>query len=142
MTTPIGAPTPISEVLGPQPPPVIAPTNVLGKDAFLKLLVAQLKYQDPSKPADGTAFIAQTAQFTQVEKLSDLAETEEKLLSAQLMLGASTMVGRTVSYQAADGTTGTGVVASASFTGSTPTLRVGATDVPLSSVTEVRNPAS
>ena len=35
-----------------------------GQDAFLKLLVAQLKYQDPSKPADSTQFMAQTAQFT------------------------------------------------------------------------------
>jgi flagellar basal-body rod modification protein FlgD len=142
MTTPIGTATPISQVLGPQPPAAIQPANTLDKDAFLKLLVAQLKYQDPDKPADATAFIAQTAQFTQVEKLSDLAETEQKLLSAQLMLGASGMVGRTVSYRGADGTTGTGVVAAASFTGGTPTLRVGSTDVPLSSVTEVRNTAS
>jgi flagellar basal-body rod modification protein FlgD len=140
MTSPLGTVTPISQFLG-SPAPAAQPTNVLGKDAFLKLLVAQLRYQDPSKPADGTALIAQTAQFTQVEKLTDLAETEQKLLSAQLMLGASTLVGRTVSYSAAGGTVATGVVASASFTGSTPTLRVGDTDVPLASVTEVRNTA-
>ena len=42
------------------------------KDMFLKLLVAQLKYQDPTKPADTTQFLAQTAQFTVVEKLSEL----------------------------------------------------------------------
>ena len=43
--------------------------SVGDQDTFLKLLVAQLKYQDPSNPADSTQFLAQTAQFTQVEKL-------------------------------------------------------------------------
>jgi flagellar basal-body rod modification protein FlgD len=139
MTSPLGAPTPISQVLGQPPAPAATqPGSVLGKDAFLKLLVAQLRYQDPSSPADGTAFIAQTAQFTQVEKLTDLADTEQKLLSAQLMLGASTLVGRTIGYTKSDGSAASGVVTAASFAGPTPSLRVGDADVPLSAVTEVR----
>jgi flagellar basal-body rod modification protein FlgD len=111
----------------------------LDKDAFLKLMVAQLKYQDPTKPNDGAEFLAQTAQFTVVEKLAQMASGQNELLSAQLMLGASNLVGRTVSYLDAAGTTHTGVVSSASFSGSTPTVRVGDTDVALSSVKEVRN---
>jgi flagellar basal-body rod modification protein FlgD len=111
----------------------------LDKDAFLKLMVAQLKYQDPTKPNDGTEFLAQTAQFTLVEKLTEMAKGQSQLLSAQLMLGASNLVGRTVSYTDANGMTATGVVSSATFSGSTPTLRVGDTDVALSSVKEVRN---
>ena len=114
----------------------------LDKDAFLKLMVAQLKYQDPSKPADGADFLAQTAQFTLVEKLSEMAGGQSQLLSAQLMLGASNLVGRTVSYTDANGVTATGVVSSATISGSTPTLRVGDTDVALSSVKEVRNTTS
>lgn len=142
MTSPLGSATPISQALGAQQPAAATePGNTLGKDAFLKLLVAQLRYQDPSSPADGTAFIAQTAQFTQVEKLSDLASTEQQLLAVQLRLGASALIGRTVRYTGADGSTGTGVVSSASFTGSTPTVRVGDADVPLSEVTEVRTTA-
>ena len=108
------------------------------KDTFLKLLVAQLKYQDPSNPADSTQFLAQTAQFTQVEKLTQLVDDQQSMMSTQRMLSAGTMVGRTVSFPGPDGTTSTGVVKSASFTGSDPTLRVGDKDVPLSSVTEVR----
>jgi flagellar basal-body rod modification protein FlgD len=142
MTSPLAAATPISQVLGPQAPAPVTPTNVMDKDAFLKLLVAQLRYQDPSSPADGTAFIAETAQFTQLEKLSDLADTQQQLLSAQLMLGASSLVGRTVSYTGVDGKAASGVVVSASFAGPTPTVRVGDTDVPLASVKEVRNTAS
>lgn len=116
-----------------------APTKDLDKDAFLKLMVAQLKYQDPTKPADGAEFLAQTAQFTMVEKLAQMATGQGELLAAQLMLGASSLVGRTVSYVDAEGLTQTGVVSSASFAGSTPTLHVGDTDVALSSVKEVRN---
>jgi flagellar basal-body rod modification protein FlgD len=142
MTSPItpiaGAPTPISQVTGTAGQSPAAPKNDLGKDAFLKLLVAQLRYQDPSNPADASQFMAQTAQFTMVEKLEALADGQHELLSAQLMLGASTLVGRTVGYTASDGSAATGVVASATFSGSSPTLRVGNTDVPLSSVTEVR----
>jgi flagellar basal-body rod modification protein FlgD len=115
------------------------PANEMSKDMFLKLLVAQLKYQDPTKPADGTEFLAQTAQFSMVEKLDDLAKSQADMLSAQLMLGASNLVGRTVSYTGADGLEATGVVSSAKFTGSSPTLRVGNTDVPLSSVRDVHN---
>jgi flagellar basal-body rod modification protein FlgD len=55
------------------------------------------------------------------------------------MLGASSLVGRTVTYTGTDGREATGVVTSASFTGSSPTVKVGNTDVPLSSVKEVRS---
>jgi flagellar basal-body rod modification protein FlgD len=120
-----------------------------GKDTFLKLLIAQLKYQDPTNPADSTTFLAQTAQFTTVEKLSDLATAQQDLLKSQQQLGASNLIGRTISYQLADKehldkdgnptmVSKTGVVGSVSFIGSTPTLAVGTDrDVALSSVTEV-----
>lgn len=142
MTYPIGATppgfTPITALGQPGGGDGPVDRTQLDKDAFLKLLVAQLRYQDPSKPADSSEFLAQTAQFTMVEKLTDLASGQAELLTAQLMLGASSMVGRTVSYTGPDGLPVTGVVESATFGGSTPTLRVGNMDVPLSSVTDVR----
>jgi flagellar basal-body rod modification protein FlgD len=145
MTNPLGpltgSPTPISQVTNTAAATPRMANSEMGKDAFLKLLVAQLKYQDPTKPADGSQFMAQTAQFTQVEKLSELAEVQQSLLSAQLMVGASSMVGRTVTYTGLDGKEAVGVVTSAKFSGSNPTLVVGNTDVPLSSVKEVRNTA-
>ena len=105
------------------------------QDTFLKLLVAQLKYQDPSKPADSTAFLSQTAQFTQVEKLGAIAD----MLSAQQLIGASALVGRQVTYQDADGASFTGVVTKTKLNGdSEPILVVGNMDVPLSKVTEVQ----
>jgi flagellar basal-body rod modification protein FlgD len=117
------------------------PSKLSDKDTFLKLLVAQLKYQDPSNPADSTQFLAQTAQFTQVEKLSDIAEGMASMLAAQQLMGASNLVGKTISYNDANGAEHTGVVTSATLGGSNPTLKVGNTDVPLSSVKEVRQSA-
>jgi flagellar basal-body rod modification protein FlgD len=71
MTTPVSGP--ITGYLTPTTPTSATekttdkPGGEMGKDAFLQLLVAQLKYQDPSTPADSREFLAQTAQFTMVE---------------------------------------------------------------------------
>ena len=111
-----------------------AKKNLTDQDTFLKLLVAQMKYQDPSKPTDSTQFLAQTAQFTQVEKLGEIAD----MLSAQQLIGASSLVGRTITYLDADGAEQTGVVTAAKLGGSEPTLKVGNTDVQLSMVKEVQ----
>jgi flagellar basal-body rod modification protein FlgD len=116
-----------------------AKSKTLGdRDTFLKLLVAQLKYQDPTKPADSTQFLAQTAQFTQVEKLEGIAD----MLKAQQLVGASSLVGKTVTYLDETGTRQTGVIASAKLNGdSEPTLKVGNTDVQLSKVMEIQQTA-
>ncbi|GAA2696994.1 flagellar hook assembly protein FlgD [Actinoplanes palleronii] len=108
------------------------------KDTFMKLLVAQLKYQDPSNPADSTQFLAQTAQFTQVEKLEDMIG----MMKGQRMVTASALVGKTVTYMDPTGAMQSGVVAAAKLNGdSEPMLKVGNTDVELSKVTEITQTA-
>ncbi|MER7002613.1 flagellar hook capping FlgD N-terminal domain-containing protein [Dactylosporangium sp. NPDC000555] len=146
----ITTPTPVSGNVADYVPKTNAPTKTkdsdepakpggdLGKDAFLKLLVAQLKYQDPSNPMNNTEFLAQTAQFTTVEKLTDLAKVQQNMLTAQLQLGASNLVGRTVSYTDKDGKEQTGVVTAAKFAGTGPTLHVGDADIALADVKEIK----
>jgi flagellar basal-body rod modification protein FlgD len=121
-------------------PPTTTETKsktAVDRDMFLKLLVAQLKYQDPTKPADTSQFLAQTAQFTMVEKLEDVSKHQAEMVTAQLMAAATSLIGRTVTYTGIDGKEATGVVASTTI-GSSPTLKVGNTDVALSQVKEVR----
>ncbi len=67
----------------------------LDKDAFLKLLVAQMKYQDPLEPTSNTEFIAQYATFSQVEQMQNMAMTME-------LSRASGMVGKLVEIQTMD----------------------------------------
>ncbi len=57
-------------------------SDVLGRDAFLTMLVAQLQNQDPLNPMDGTDFSAQLAQFSQLEQLINLNTTMEDMASA------------------------------------------------------------
>jgi flagellar basal-body rod modification protein FlgD len=140
VTDPIS--TPVSTITtGTGKPSAPTSKNQMDENTFLKLLVAQLKYQDPNNPTDPTQFISQTAQFTQVQTLEKVATQQQDMLTAQLVQTASGMVGRTVTYVGPNGTDVSGVVSSASITGGSPTLRVGGMDVPLSSVTKVSNPA-
>lgn len=68
----------------------------LDKDAFLKLLVAQLRYQDPLNPSDPGDFIATTAQFTTIEELQKISsQAATSAMNSNLTL-AGAMVGRQV----------------------------------------------
>jgi flagellar basal-body rod modification protein FlgD len=119
-------------------------SDQMGKDTFLKLLVAQMRYQDPSNPTSSSEFMAQTATFTQVEKLEELATQNAALLTMQRALSAGAMVGHTVSYTGEDGTTKTGTVSAVRLGGTDgePQAVVGGVTVPMGRLTEVSLPAS
>lgn len=59
--------------------------NSLGKDAFLQLLCAQLQYQDPLNPQTDTEFVAQLAQYSQLEELQNLTATNENAQALSLV---------------------------------------------------------
>jgi len=61
-------------------------TDVVNKNDFFKLLIAQLKNQDPTKPLDATAFTAQLAQFSSLEQLGNVNSNLATLLSQQGLL--------------------------------------------------------
>ncbi|GAB3203325.1 flagellar hook assembly protein FlgD [Geodermatophilus arenarius] len=139
MTEPVGG-------VGGSPATYTATTAVdrsdqMGKDTFLQLLVAQMRYQDPNSPTSTTEFMSQTATFTQVEKLEEIAAQNAELLALQRSLSAGALVGHSVSWTAEDGTTRTGTVSSVRFGGDGPTAVVGGTEVPLGRLSEISLPA-
>lgn len=70
------------------------------KDAFMNILVAQMKYQDPLEPTSNTEYISQYATFTQVEQLQNMAD-------AMTLSRASDLVGKTVIINQTSEATGT-----------------------------------
>ena len=60
-------------------------TNAMDKDAFLQLLVAQMKYQDPLQPTSNTEYISQYAQFSQVEQMNNMAASMDLQRASQLV---------------------------------------------------------
>ena len=73
--------------------------NILGKDEFLKMLIAQLKHQDPLNPMDGTAFTAQLAQFSSLEQLQNINTQLSSFTKQQQSLSntqAVNLIGREV----------------------------------------------
>ena len=69
--------------------------STMDKDAFLGLLVAQMKYQDPLEPTSNTEFVAQYAQFSSLEQMQNMSATLE-------LSRASTLVGQVVSVNTTD----------------------------------------
>lgn len=116
----------------------------MGKDTFLKLLVAQMKYQDPSKPTSSSEFMAQTATFTQVQSLQQIAKQNTELLALQRSLSAGALVGHAVTYTDTEGTTRSGTVSAVrmSATDGTSQAVIGGKAVDIGRITEVGLPAS
>jgi len=82
------------------PPDRVKPKNTLGKDDFLKLLMAQLNNQDPLKPMEHQEFSAQLAQFGSLEQLQNIHKGIESLqggMGNEAKLSALGMIGKSVS---------------------------------------------
>src|SRR3954462_14935667 len=114
--------------------------QILGKDDFLKLMVAQMKNQDPMNPSDDKDNIAQMAQFSSLEQITNLANATQELANRMSLTQNVGLIGHNVTYAGADGTTVSGTVDGLSLDKSgAATLSVaGQTGVDPTSITSVR----
>ena len=91
--------------------------DVFGKDAFMKLLVEQMRHQSPTDPSDGQQWINQMTQFSMLEQMQQQS-------AGQVKSNAAAYLGKTVSWLDAKGQSGQGLVENVDFTGPEPTLTV------------------
>ena len=114
------------------------PTQTLGQDAFLKLLVTQLTSQDPMHPMEDTQFISQMAQFSALEQTTQMEKQVSQLRTSQDVVQANNLIGRSV--QLDDGTAGT--VGAVDLSGTSPQIVVNGASYALSRVLLVSTPTS
>ncbi|MGE5628558.1 MAG: flagellar hook assembly protein FlgD [Solirubrobacterales bacterium] len=98
---------------------IIKGNSQFDKDSFLKILSAELANQDPTQQQDSTQYVAQMAQFTNLEQMSNLNTTMQ-------FMGASSIIGKTVTLNSYDplGNIYSGVVQNVVKDGSTVKVSV------------------
>lgn len=114
-------------------------SNELNQDMFLKLMLEQLKYQDPMKPMDNQQFLAQQAQFTQ---LSELQKLNDSIAGNNTVMQAVSLIGKEVTLRDPDNAknTITGVVQEAVFDANGSSIMVNGKSYPLALVQNIRAP--
>lgn len=83
--------------------------KALGQDEFFKLLTTQLASQDPLEPMEDTAFIAQMANFSQLEMTSEMTKSFNEMSEAQKFASAHGYIGKQVSLSSGEEGTVTSV---------------------------------
>lgn len=103
--------TSIADLLGATSAPAPSPdrtetkSNELGQDDFMKLMLTQLRYQDPLKPVDNTEFIAQTAQFSSVAGINSMRDSLDRFVEDQgtlRSLYSASLLGKTAMVNASE----------------------------------------
>jgi flagellar basal-body rod modification protein FlgD len=110
-------------------------TDGLGKQDFLKLLIAQLRNQDPMKPMEDREFIAQLAQFSALEALQNLEKKLDGNAGSQAVGQAAVLIGKRVEATLADGTALSGTVSEVRLVAGTPRLIVQGKSVEMNQIT-------
>ena len=105
----------------------------IGPDAFLKLLVAQLRYQDPLRPMQDSAFMTQLVQLTQLEEMRGVHRVLTDFVGLALL-------GREVEITTVDGDEMRGPVTGVYLDPEEPALAIGGTRVPWKDITALRLP--
>jgi len=104
---------------------------------FMKLLAVQFQSQDPMKPMEDTAFIAQMAQFTSLEQTNTMTLEMARLRAEQQLIMGNGYLGRTVTVENAEGNEVTGVVSALENAEDGIFLQIGDQSYPLAAVRRI-----
>lgn len=114
----------------------------LGKDDFLKILTTQLENQDPTNPLDNKDFIAQMAQFSTLEQMTNLSQSFDSFVKSQTdtqMSRFSAVIGKEITWE--DPSTqvqSIGLVSGISLNNGSYSYLIGDQKVPVEQVTEIK----
>lgn len=112
-------------------------SSAMDQDAFLQLMMAQMKNQDPMNPTDNTQMLQQQASFTQISELQKMNKT---LGSSNQFVQASSLIGKQVSITDPENPSNSieGVVSEARMNGSNTNVLVNNVEYPVASVTSIK----
>ncbi|MDQ1583932.1 MAG: flagellar basal-body rod modification protein FlgD [Microbacteriaceae bacterium] len=101
---------------------------------FMQLLITQLQNQDPTQPMDSAAMVQQTTELGMMQELSSVQSNTDSSYALQMQTAAADLIGKTVTYNTANGVSTSGVVSSVSFNSATPSVTVNGGSIDLSRV--------
>lgn len=115
--------------------------DIVGKDDFLKLLITQLRYQDPLNPIDDREFVAQMAQFSSLEQMQNMNKLLEVFTGTQQVISmfaqATNLIGCKVKVDNGEGEAKEGMVEAVRFSQQGPVIIVDGKDYSLADLLEV-----
>jgi flagellar basal-body rod modification protein FlgD len=113
----------IGNILNPANP-ATAQNNTIDQEDFIKLFLSQLQFQDPLEPVDNREFLAQLAQFSNLEQTRQTSLNTENALVMNSSAQALGLLNRVVNFTDLNGATATGRVIAVRFTQQGPELSI------------------
>jgi len=109
--------------------------SLVSQDTFLKLLVTQLKNQDPLSPQDSTQFVSQLASFTSLEQMTSMNKSMESVLE----MSVTNLIGKNATVMDSSSSTGylTGQISGVQYYADGPALKINGKDYPFSQVQSI-----
>lgn len=115
--------------------------DILGKEDFLKLLVAQMQHQDPLEPMSNEEFVLQLSQLSTMEQLQNLTGSMDAMSDLSMLGNAAGLIGKDVTFTNPETLeTVSGTVSELEVSNGNHVLIVGEYSVPVGSVIAVREP--
>ncbi|TDN42857.1 flagellar basal-body rod modification protein FlgD [Curtobacterium flaccumfaciens] len=117
-------------------------SQTMDSEVFMKLLVTQLRNQDPSSPMDTNQMISQQTQLAMMEQMTNQTTTANENFSLQMRIAAANLVGKQVTYtDAVSGKSITGTASAVSYANSVPTVTVNGKEVALDVISGITTTA-